>query len=91
MLEQHIEELRAELRNAVIRKDRRWIEAELKRALAGLDARLDEVERELREINHADEAPPSSEAPPAQCSGGRPDRPAGLPLRLLSCRRHPGP
>jgi hypothetical protein len=59
MLEQHIEELRAELRNAVIRKDRRWIEAELKRALAGLDARLDEVERELREINHEDEAPPS--------------------------------
>jgi hypothetical protein len=43
MLEQHIEELRAELRNAVIRKDRRWIEAELKRALAGLDARLDVV------------------------------------------------
>ena len=59
MLEQHIEELRAELRNAVIRKDRRWIEAELKRALAGLDARLDEVERELREINHEDEAPHS--------------------------------
>ncbi len=59
MLEQHIEELRAELRNAVIRKDRRWIEAELKRALAGLDARLDEVERELREINNEDEAPPS--------------------------------
>ena len=59
MLEQHIEELRAELRNAVIRKDRRWIEAELKRALAGLDARLDEVERELREINHEDEPPPS--------------------------------
>ena len=59
MLEEHIEELRAELRNAVTRKDRRWIEAELKRALAELDARLDEVERELREINHEDEAPPS--------------------------------
>lgn len=59
MLEQHIEELRAELRNAVIRKERRWIEAELKRALAELDAWLDEVERELREINHEDEAPPS--------------------------------
>ena len=43
MLEQHIEELRAELRNAVIRKERRWIE----------------VERELREVNHEDEAPPS--------------------------------
>lgn len=59
MLEQHIEELRAELRNAVIRKERRWIEAELKRALAELDARLDEVERELREIDQEDEAPPS--------------------------------
>ncbi len=58
-LEQHIEELRAELRNAVIRKDRRWIEAELKRALAELDARLDEIERELREMNHEDKAPPS--------------------------------
>ena len=59
MLEQHIEELRAELRNAVIRKERRWIEAELKRTLTELDARLDEVERELREINHEDQAPPS--------------------------------
>jgi len=59
MLEQHIEELRAELRNAVIHKERRWIEAELKRALAELDARLDEVERELREIDHEDKAPPS--------------------------------
>jgi hypothetical protein len=58
-LEQHIEELRAELRNAVIRKERRWIEAELKRALAGLDARLDEVERELLEIDQEDKAPPS--------------------------------
>jgi hypothetical protein len=59
MLEQHIEELRAELRNAVIRKERRWIEAELKRALAELDARLDEVEQELREIDQEDKAPPS--------------------------------
>jgi len=58
MLEQHIEELRAELRNAVIRKEHRWIEAELKRALAELDARLDEVERELREIDQEDKAPP---------------------------------
>lgn len=59
MLEQHIEELRAELRNAVIRKERRWIEAELKRALAELDARLDDVERELREIDQEDKASPS--------------------------------
>jgi len=59
MLEQHIEELRAELRNAVIRKERCRIEAQLNEALAELDAWLDEVEQELREIDHEDKAPPS--------------------------------
>ncbi len=33
-IDQHIEELRAELRNAVHRDERRWIEAELDMALA---------------------------------------------------------
>ena len=33
-IDQHIEELRAELRNAVYRDERIWIEAELRRALA---------------------------------------------------------
>lgn len=38
MLEQHIEELRAELRNCCDRDEYREIEAELKKALAELDA-----------------------------------------------------
>ena len=46
LLEQHIEELRAELRNAVIRKERRWIEKELKKALAELEEKLDEIAKE---------------------------------------------
>ncbi|MCD4662622.1 hypothetical protein N5C66_23625 [Rhizobium pusense] len=33
-IDQHIEELRAELRNAVHRNERRWIEKELAKALA---------------------------------------------------------
>ncbi len=37
-IDQHIEELRAELRNAVYRKERRWIERELAKALAERDA-----------------------------------------------------
>lgn len=51
LLEQHIEELRAELRNCCDRKERREIEAELKRARAELEARLEEIAR--------DEEPPS--------------------------------
>ena len=37
-IDQHIEELRAELRNAVYRDERRWIEQELARALAEREA-----------------------------------------------------
>ena len=37
-IEQHIEELRAELRNAVYRDERRWIEEELARALEEREA-----------------------------------------------------
>lgn len=37
-IDQHIEELRAELRNAVYRKERRWIEKELAMALAEREA-----------------------------------------------------
>ena len=37
-IDQHIEELRAELRNAVYRKERRWIEKELATALAEREA-----------------------------------------------------
>lgn len=43
MLEQHIEELRAELRNCCDRDEYREIEAELKKALAELDAWLDSL------------------------------------------------
>ncbi|SFU15813.1 MULTISPECIES: hypothetical protein [unclassified Mesorhizobium] len=39
-IEQHIEELRAELRNAVYPAERHEIEAELKRACAELDAAM---------------------------------------------------
>lgn len=41
-LDQHIEELRAELRNAVYRDERRWIERELAKAVAERDAMLAE-------------------------------------------------
>lgn len=41
-LDQHIEELRAELRNAVYRDERRWIEKELAKATAERDAMLAE-------------------------------------------------
>lgn len=37
-IDQHIEELRAELRNAVYRNERRWIERELAKALAEREA-----------------------------------------------------
>lgn len=37
-IDQHIEELRAELRNAVYRSERRWIERELAKALAAREA-----------------------------------------------------
>jgi hypothetical protein len=37
-IDQHIEELRAELRNAVYRDERRWIEQELAKAVAERDA-----------------------------------------------------
>ncbi|MGV2114187.1 hypothetical protein ACQZ46_23325 [Agrobacterium salinitolerans] len=37
-IDQHIEELRAELRNAVHRSERRWIEKELAKALAEREA-----------------------------------------------------
>lgn len=37
-IDQVIEELRAELRNAVYRDERRWIEQELAKALAERDA-----------------------------------------------------
>ncbi|MBZ9761732.1 hypothetical protein LB553_12730 [Mesorhizobium sp. CA8] len=39
-IEQHIEELRAELRNAVYRDERRWMEAELAQAQAELEAAI---------------------------------------------------
>lgn len=41
-IDQHIEELRAELRNAVYRDERRWIEAALAKAIAERDAMLAE-------------------------------------------------
>ncbi|MBG0511155.1 hypothetical protein I3J13_20465 [Agrobacterium sp. MOPV5] len=37
-IDQHIEELRAELRNAVYRNERRWIERELAKALTEREA-----------------------------------------------------
>jgi len=37
-IDQHIEELRAELRNAVYRDERRWIEDELAMAIAEREA-----------------------------------------------------
>jgi|UniRef100_Q11MS2 hypothetical protein len=37
-IDQHIEELRAEARNAICRDERRWIEEELARALAEREA-----------------------------------------------------
>ncbi|MFT4118304.1 hypothetical protein [Bradyrhizobium sp.] len=40
-IDQHIEELRAELRNAVERDERRVIDAELAAAIAERDAMLD--------------------------------------------------
>ena len=40
LIEQHIEELRAELRNAVEREERQWIIAELAKAEAELEAIL---------------------------------------------------
>lgn len=39
-IDQHIEELRAELRNAVYRDERRWIETELAKAIAERDLLL---------------------------------------------------
>ncbi|WP_421405553.1 hypothetical protein [Agrobacterium fabrum] len=42
-IEQHIEELRAELRNAVDREERQQIVAELAAAVAELDALLDNM------------------------------------------------
>ena len=59
MLEQHIEELRAELRNCVDRKERRETEAQLKKALAEQEAWLDEMVRDLRETDREDQVPPS--------------------------------
>jgi len=44
LIEQHIEELRAELRNCHP-DERRWIETELAKALAELDAIWNESER----------------------------------------------
>jgi hypothetical protein len=41
-IDQHIEELRAELRNAVYPEERRWIESELAKAIAKRDAMLAE-------------------------------------------------
>lgn len=43
-IDQHIEELRAELRNAVYRDERRWIEDELAMALAEREAMWAEPE-----------------------------------------------
>ncbi|WP_192800961.1 hypothetical protein [Brucella tritici] len=48
MLEQHIEELRAELRNCCDRKEHEEIKAQLKEALAELDEWLDTVAQEVR-------------------------------------------
>ncbi len=42
-IEQHIEELCAELRNAVDREERKWIVAELAEAEAKRDALLDSL------------------------------------------------
>lgn len=39
-IDQHIEELRAELRNAVYRDERQWIKAELAKAIAERDLLL---------------------------------------------------
>lgn len=44
-IDQHIEELRAEARNAVDRDERRWIEAELQEALAERDTIWTELAR----------------------------------------------
>ncbi|MBB6469192.1 hypothetical protein HNQ96_005081 [Aminobacter lissarensis] len=41
-IDQHIEELRAELRNAVYRDERLWTEAALAKAIAERDAMLAE-------------------------------------------------
>ena len=48
-IDQHIEELRAELQNAVYRNERRWIEAELKKALAEREVIWAELERLARD------------------------------------------
>jgi hypothetical protein len=42
-IDQHIEELRAELRNAVYPEERRWIEVELAKAIAERDLLLAEA------------------------------------------------
>lgn len=47
-IDQHIEELRAELWNAVYRNERRWIEKELAKALAERDAIWAEQEAFIR-------------------------------------------
>jgi hypothetical protein len=49
-LEQHIEELRAELRNCWDREERREIEVELEAARGELDAWLNEMVQELRDM-----------------------------------------
>ncbi|WP_170212276.1 MULTISPECIES: hypothetical protein [Agrobacterium tumefaciens complex] len=49
-LEQHIEELRAELRNCWDREERREIEAELEAARGELDAWLNEMMQDLRDM-----------------------------------------
>lgn len=46
-IEQHIEELRAELRNTVYRDERRQIEAELAQAQAELEAAITAQEAEI--------------------------------------------
>lgn len=46
-IEQHIEELRAELRNAVYRDERHQIEAELAQAFAELKAAITKQDAEL--------------------------------------------
>ncbi|MCO5066908.1 MAG: hypothetical protein M9924_21305 [Rhizobiaceae bacterium] len=49
-IDQHIEELRAELRNAVYRDERRWIETELAKAIAERDAMLAKWEADQEEF-----------------------------------------
>ncbi len=63
-IEQHIEELRAELRNAVYRDERRWIEEELARALEEREAHWADWEALLNS------EPPSRAAHASDAPGG---------------------